>query len=46
MIFKDSVTTSNKKKLSLKNLKKNPRIKEIRIEDEKFFAYEKQKAHN
>lgn len=34
------------RKLSLKNLGKNPRIEEVKLEDEKFFAYEKQRSHN
>lgn len=38
--------TNEQKTLSVKNLQKNPRLAEIKLEDEKFFAYEKQRAHN
>lgn len=34
------------KPLLVKNLLKNPRLSEIKIEDERFFAYEKQRSHN
>lgn len=36
----------DKKQLSVKHLTNAPRLGEIKLEDEKFFAYEKQKAHN
>lgn len=38
--------TTSAEKLTLKNLKKNPRIVELKVEEEKFFAYEKQRSHN
>ena len=42
---KQDTTYEQPKMLSLKGLQKNPRLKEIKIEDEKFFAYEKQLPH-
>mgnify|MGYP006922159268 CR=1 FL=1 len=36
----------NKIKISVEHLTKNPRIGKIEIEEQKFFAYEKQKSHN
>lgn len=35
-----------KQKISIEHLKKNPRIGKIELEEERFFAYEKQKSHN
>ena len=32
--------------LSAKAVKKSPRIGKINLQEEKFFAYEKQKSHN
>lgn len=42
----NQATATDKKTLSVKHLKKNPRLVEVKLEDEKFFAYEKQRAHN
>ena len=42
----DKSKINKQKNLSVKNLPKNPRLTEIKLEDEKFFAYEKQKSHN
>ncbi len=35
-----------KQKISTEYLKKNPRIGKIGLEEERFFAYEKQSSHN
>lgn len=34
------------KQLTVEKLKEPARVEVVKIEDEKFFAYEKQKAHN
>jgi hypothetical protein len=39
-------STTQKFKLSLNNLSQSPRLDDIKIEDDRFFAYEKQKSHN
>jgi hypothetical protein len=40
--------TEDKKKpvISTEHLKKNPRISKIKLQDQRFFAYEKQRSHN
>ena len=42
----DGVEKFDKKQLTVEKLKEPARIEVAKTEDEKFFAYEKQRAHN
>ena len=40
------IKNEDKREISTEFLKKNPRIGKIDVGEERFFAYEKQRAHN